>query len=75
MLPKDIRAYFISAIAVSHYRGSAAIKTSDDVGHCFQKNQGLGQGDPLSPMLFNKVADILVIMIERAKNVGQIIRQ
>jgi hypothetical protein len=32
--------------------------------------KGLRQGDPLSSMLFNIVADILAIMIERAKNDG-----
>jgi hypothetical protein len=29
-------------------------------------------GDPLSPMLFNIVADTLAILIERAKSEGQI---
>jgi hypothetical protein len=32
----------------------------------FQK-KGLRQGDPLSLMLFNIVADMLAILIERAK--------
>jgi hypothetical protein len=34
--------------------------------------KGLWQGDPLSPMLFNIVADMLTILIERAKNDGLI---
>jgi hypothetical protein len=32
----------------------------------------LRQGDPLSPILFNVVADMLVVLIKRAKQNGQI---
>jgi hypothetical protein len=49
-----------------------AIKVNDDVGNYFQTKKGLRQGDPLSPMLFNIVADMLAILIERAKEDGQI---
>jgi hypothetical protein len=52
--------------------GSVAIKVNDDIGRYFQTCKGLSQGDPLSPMLFNIVADMLAIMIERAKVEGQI---
>jgi hypothetical protein len=52
--------------------GSVAIKVNDDVGRYFYTLKGLRQGDPLSPMLFNIVADMLPIMIERAKNDGLI---
>ena len=47
--------------------GSVAIKVNDDIGNYFQAKKGLRQGDPASPMLFNIVADMLVVMIERAK--------
>ena len=54
------------------FGGSVAIKVNDDVGRYFQMKEGLWQGDPLSPMLFNIVADMLAILIERAKSDGQI---
>jgi hypothetical protein len=54
------------------FRGSVAIKVNEDVGTYFQTKKGLRQSDPLSPMLFNIVADMLAILIERAKVEGQI---
>jgi hypothetical protein len=52
--------------------GSVGIKVNDDVGHYFQTLKGLRQGDPLSPMLFNIIADMLAIIINRAKDDGQV---
>jgi hypothetical protein len=52
--------------------GSVAIRVNDDTGRYFLTRKGLRQGDPLSPMLFNIVADMLAILIERAKSDGQI---
>ena len=52
--------------------GSVAINVNDEVGHYFQTKKGLRQGDPLSPLLFNVVADMLAILIKRAKEEGQI---
>ena len=48
-------------------KGSVAIKVNDDVGHYFQTRKGVRQGDPLSPILFNIVVDMLAILIARAK--------
>jgi hypothetical protein len=42
---------------------SVAIKVNDDIGKYFQTKKGLRQGDPLSPMLFNIVVDMLVVVI------------
>ena len=53
-------------------RGSVGIKVNDDLGRYFQTRKGLRQGDPLSPILFNIVADMLAIMIARAKEDGQV---
>ena len=52
--------------------GSVGIRVNDDIGHYFQTKKGLRQGDPLSPMLFNIVADMLAILIARAKEDDQI---
>jgi hypothetical protein len=52
--------------------GSVAIKVNDDVGRYFLTLKGLRQGDPLSPMLFNIVANMLAIMIVHTKNDGLI---
>lgn len=48
-----------------------SIRVNDDIGHYFQTKKELRQGDPLSPILFNLVADMLAILIERAKAKGK----
>jgi hypothetical protein len=53
-------------------RGSVGVRVNDDIGHFFQTKKGLRQGDPLSPILFNIVADMLAIIINRAKDDGQV---
>jgi hypothetical protein len=53
-------------------RGSVGVKVNDDIGHYFQTHKGLRQGDPLSPILFNLIADMLAILIARAKEEGQV---
>ena len=52
--------------------GSVGIRVNDDIGHYFQTLKGLRQGDPLSPLLFNLVVDMLAILISRAKEDGQV---
>ena len=45
---------------------------NNNIGHYFQTKKGVRQGDPLSPILFNIVVDILAILIDRAKGTGLI---
>ena len=53
-------------------KGTVGIKVNEDIGHYFQTRKGVRQGDPLSPLLFNTVVDMLAILICRAKENGQI---
>jgi len=52
-------------------RGSVGIRINEEVDHSFQTKKELRQGDPLSPILFNLVADMLAILVSRAQNCGQ----
>jgi hypothetical protein len=51
-------------------KGSVCVQVNDNLGHFFQTRKGLRQGDPLSPILFNLVADMLAVLIERSKGLG-----
>jgi len=48
------------------------VNVNDEVGPYFQTRKGLRQGDPLSPILFNIVADMLTLFINRAKADNQL---
>jgi hypothetical protein len=52
--------------------GSVGIKVNDDIGPYFQTKRGLRHGDPMSPILFNIVTDMLALIIKGAKADGQI---
>jgi len=51
--------------------GSVAVNVNDEVGPYFQTKKALRQGDPLSPILFNIVANMLALLINRAKAADQ----
>jgi hypothetical protein len=53
-------------------KGSVGIKVNEKLGTYFQTKKCLRQGDPLSPLLFNLVADMLNLLISRVKEGGQI---
>lgn len=54
------------------HEGFIGIKVNDQVSPSFQTKKGLRQGDPLSPILFGIMVDMLVVIIARAKEGGQI---
>ena len=52
--------------------GVVRIKVNNDIDHYFQTQKGLRQGHLISSILFNVVADMLVILINRANEDGQV---
>ncbi|WVZ91915.1 hypothetical protein U9M48_038026 [Paspalum notatum var. saurae] len=52
--------------------GNVAINVNGQNGAYFQTRKGLRQGDPLSPIFFNIVADMVAIIINRAKGEGKV---
>jgi hypothetical protein len=55
-----------------HGRGHVGVKVNDTLRKNFQTKRGVRQGDPLSPLLFNIVVDMLTVLINKAKSDGQI---
>jgi hypothetical protein len=48
-------------------KGSVGIHVNNDIGHYFQTYK-----DPMSPIIFNIIADMLAMLIARAKEDGQV---
>lgn len=50
--------------------GQTVININGEVGPFFRNAQGVRQGDPISPLLFNLVSDALAAMLDHAKEAG-----
>ena len=50
--------------------GSVGVIVNSKEGGSFETGKGLQQGDPLSPILFNLVVDVLKRMLQKANNAG-----
>ena len=52
--------------------GKVCIKVNENYGPYFPTHKGLRQGDSLSPLMFNLVADALAILMDNARKMGLI---
>ena len=52
--------------------GQTAIAINGEVGNFFRNGRGVRQGDPLSPLLFDYMADALAATLEAANSAGHI---
>ncbi|WVZ62837.1 hypothetical protein U9M48_012536 [Paspalum notatum var. saurae] len=52
---KDFSPMWCSWVHACEQRGNVGIKVNEQIGSYFQTRKGLGQGDPLSSILFNIV--------------------
>jgi hypothetical protein len=52
--------------------GQTAISINGEAGPFFRNKRGLRQGDPLSPLLFNFMAEALSVMLSKAAEAGHI---
>jgi hypothetical protein len=52
--------------------GHVGIKINDQISPNFQMRKRVRQGDPLFPIIFNIVVDMLAILVNKAKVEGQI---
>jgi hypothetical protein len=52
--------------------GKVGINVNGEIGPYFCTHQGLRQGDPMSPLLFDTTVDVLAILIKRAQEEGLI---
>jgi hypothetical protein len=53
--------------------GQTAISINGEIGPFFRNKRGVRQDDPISPLLFNLVADALDEMLTRARDTGHIV--
>lgn len=69
---KGFDAGFIHKIMQLVQGGQTAIAINGEVGKFFRNKCGLRQGDPISPLLFDIVADSISVMLDKACTAGHL---
>jgi hypothetical protein len=72
LLRKSFNPAYVHRIMQLVSGGQTAISINGEVGPYFRNKRGVRQGDPLSPLLFDFVADALDIILTRARAAGHI---
>jgi hypothetical protein len=52
------------------HNGTVSVKLNNKIGSYFTSHKGVRQGDPLSPLFFNIVADVLTRMVISAQQIS-----
>jgi hypothetical protein len=72
LLRKGFNPGFVHRMMQLVCGGQTAISINGEVGPYFRNKQGVRQGDPISPLLFDFVADALDAILVRAREAGHI---
>lgn len=72
MIGRNFHPKWVSWIMDTIRVGKVCINVNGERSKYFRMYRGLRQGDPLSPLLFNLVADVLGVMLNKAANRGHI---
>lgn len=69
---KGFRDEYICWIKQIVQSGNMAVRVNDQLGPFLKTKKGLRQGDPMSPILFNIVVDVLQELVCRAISQGEL---
>lgn len=72
MIGKGFPSKWISWVMKTVRDGKVCINVNGERSSYFKTSRGLRQGDPLSPLLFNLIADALGVLLDKAVNKGHI---
>ena len=72
LLKRGFDPHWVARVMQLVTSGRTAVNINGEVGPYFMTGQGVRQGDPISPFLFNLVVDALASILDLAKRAGHI---